>query len=676
MAESVDDSGWLEELEKALLEDCDFGSLRNISKGRPVPENLRADVWKICLNVQGKGDGMANFDGLYDMPEQTELREDCRSVVDRLGNEEEDKVSVVSDLESIVTFFCKSKNEKYVSDNGWLEIIQPLFTLKDKGEIYNCFYSLVNRYIPRDCKKNGKLFHLFRLLLQYHDPELCSFLDTKRITPDIYGQVWFRSLFAAVCDLKVILNMWDVYFQQGDQFLVFFMALVILVNARDQLLTSGLDGKKDIIDMMSTFPAALEADDIEDFCSLSQYYASRTPQSFRRDYQGPLFGCSAVHPGEESDVLVSQVLCLPVSVNELLQANQLGGGDGVRYFVVDCRPAEQYNAGHLPTAFHLDANLMLQNPEEFNTAVHTLIAQQKQALSAGSAAGGEHLCFMGSGREEEDQYVHMVVANFLQKNHQYISVARGGYSALHQVLLDNLDGLADHNQSQCICCQTESTSSASDLEHIEEMKPFGVEDQLDSLLGKLSSVVKSKSAEMKEKLTNYIKNEHQPVERHVSSTDRVGKPYRNMASVFTIGDDDEGEDGNIGSSDEEGKEVVSMDTWLRKPDVVYSCQCHEIVHNGYTHPSYILVTGSHLFILREMQRNTGMAQIQARRALGSIVKITSKKRHPEFITFKYGSNEDDGLHVTDYDRFVIPKAGEATKAIKQQIMKVLEALES
>ena len=32
--------------------------------------------------------------------------------------------------------------------------------------------------------------------------------------------------------------------------------------------------------------------------------------------------------------------------------------DCVRFFVVDCRPAEQYNAGHLPTAFHLDANLV------------------------------------------------------------------------------------------------------------------------------------------------------------------------------------------------------------------------------------------------------------------------------------------------------------------------------
>ena len=43
-------------------------------------------------------------------------------------------------------------------------------------------------------------------------------------------------------------------------------------------------------------------------------------------------------------------------------------------------------------------------------------------------AGGEHLCFMGSGREEEDQYVHMVVAHFLQKNAQYVSLSRGGYA--------------------------------------------------------------------------------------------------------------------------------------------------------------------------------------------------------------------------------------------------------
>lgn len=81
--------------------------------------------------------------------------------------------------------------------------------------------------------------------------------------------------------------------------------------------------------------------------------------------------------------------------------------NGVRYFVVDCRPAEQYNSGHLPTAFHLDANLvhisnittsqcklsvvimyfwlqMLQNPADFSVAVQALFATQKQAIAAGN----------------------------------------------------------------------------------------------------------------------------------------------------------------------------------------------------------------------------------------------------------------------------------------------------
>ena len=42
----------------------------------------------------------------------------------------------------------------------------------------------------RDCKMDGKPFCLFRLLLLYHDPELCSFLDTKKLSPDKYLQPW------------------------------------------------------------------------------------------------------------------------------------------------------------------------------------------------------------------------------------------------------------------------------------------------------------------------------------------------------------------------------------------------------------------------------------------------------------------------------------------------------
>lgn len=71
---------------------------------------------------------------------------------------------------------------------------------------------------------------------------------------------------------------------------------------------------------------------------------------------------------------------------------------------------------------------MLQSPSEFMTAVQALLATQEQALTNSAAAAGEHLCFIGSGREDEDQYVHMVVAHFLQRHSQYVGIVSGGYA--------------------------------------------------------------------------------------------------------------------------------------------------------------------------------------------------------------------------------------------------------
>lgn len=44
-----------------------------------------------------------------------------------------------------------------------------------------------------------------------------------------------------------------------------------------------------------------------------------------------------------------------------------------------------------------------------------------------SGEEGGHLCFIGSGREQEDQYVNMVIAKFLQTKVAYVSIAQGGF---------------------------------------------------------------------------------------------------------------------------------------------------------------------------------------------------------------------------------------------------------
>lgn len=225
------------ELESALLDDCNVNEIFSICQGKTIPESLRPDVWQLCLDVRHASDQMAAFNEIFDLPFQQTLRQDCDTFVEKLGNDDDERVSVVSDLESILTFYCKNRQLPYETGNGWVELLLPLLSLKlSRSYTYNMFEAIRDSYIPRGCVKKGNVFHVFRLLIFYHDPELCSLLDTKRISADLYAMSWFQSLFAATCSFPVVLAMWDQYFQHSDPFLVFFLSLIMLINGRDQIL--------------------------------------------------------------------------------------------------------------------------------------------------------------------------------------------------------------------------------------------------------------------------------------------------------------------------------------------------------------------------------------------------------------------------------------------------------
>ncbi|XP_078416212.1 TBC1 domain family member 23 isoform X1 [Cetorhinus maximus] len=685
-------SSWNKDLAEALDEGgYDLETLRNIIQGRCIPSDQRAKVWKISLNVAGKVGSLGSWDGSLDLPEQTLIQEDCQKLIDYFSVPEEEKTQLLSDVESVITFYCKSRNVTYTQSLGWTDLLKPLVPLRlPRNDLYNCFYAIMNKYIPRDCVPKGRPFHLFRLLLQYHEPELCSFLDTKKITPDSYAINWGASLFAGCCTEDVAQLMWDVYLQQADPFLIFFLMLVILVNAKEIILSQEAACKEELIRSLESVPCNLETEDIEDLYSLALYYYARTPASFRKENQN-LFGSNLL--GLKDDEMdLSQALCLPVSVSEILQANQQQG-DGVRFFVVDCRPAEQYNAGHLSTAFHLDSDLMLQNPAEFALSVKSLLEAQKQSIESGSVASGEHLCFMGSGREEEDMYMNMVLAHFLQKNKEYVSIARGGFMALQQHLVDiNVDG-PENGYGHWIVSTSGSRGSISSA---DGDSPNGSGDGrgVKSLVNKMTFALKSKSVNVKEKVISFIENTSAPVERmtfqlpwpekvnvdwHVSSSDKLGKPYRGVKPVFSIADEEEYDTDEIDSSsmsDDDRKEMVNIQTWVNKPDIKHHFPCNEVKETGHMFPSHLLVTATHMYCLREMPSRKGFAYIQSRQALTSMVKITSKKKHPELITFKFGNSNASPVEILAVERYLIPNAGDATKAIKQQIMKVLDALES
>ncbi|XP_026732938.1 TBC1 domain family member 23 [Trichoplusia ni] len=677
MAGDEDDSTWLIELESALLDGCSAQEINVLTKGKKIPESLRPDVWLLCLNCQEAGNQLLSFDEIFDLTNQNELRDDVKKFVKRLGNDDDDKLSVISDIESIITFYCKSKSIKYSTNNGWIDILLPLLSLKlPRSDTYNLFEKVLQMYIPQGCVKNGVPFHILRLILQYHDPELCSFLDTKRITPEQYCLPWLRSLFSGTCSLEVVLFMWDLYFQRSDPFFIFFLCLIMVINAREQLLQMKNEDKEAIIGTLSGMPSDLEANDVSDFCSLAHYYSLKTPQSFREDVLEVLFSETGV---EINSKLYSQALCLPVAVHELIESATLdsGNGDSVKFFLVDCRPAEQYNAGHLSTAFHLDCNLMLQEPSAFNTAVQGLLNAQRQALAAGSLAAGEHLCFVGSGRTEEDSYAHMVVASFLKRNTKHVSMLEGGFVAIHDYFGPHMtDCLEEHNPSTCLVCAPNNNNESGETQqtNIRDNTPAK------QLFSKLSLAMKAKSQEVKGKLIEYIVNPNSTYnngEWHVSAGDRKEQRYRNVPPVFSINDEDDDSRSDSLRRDftdsDSLEEVVDLQTYLKEHNVVDSFSCQEVLLNGYMHDSFLVVTETHLVVLRDIPNKRGAAKVMSRRPLSTIVKITAKKRHPELITFKYGVPDGDNLLIKDMDRFLIPNASTATKVVSNQIVQQLDS---
>jgi hypothetical protein len=529
----------------------------------------------------------------------------------------------------------------------------PILSLKLKRtETYNLFEAIRDTYIPKDNVKHGNVYHVFRLLILYHDPELCAVLDTCKITPEMYCMNWFQSLFASTCQLSVVLLIWDLYFQQSDPFLLFFLSLIMLVNRRDEIIAMRKEDKAAIVKFLSNMPCELEADDVIDFCSLAQYYSSRTPSSFKSEMLNKLFGTQS---NIEEFTVASHALCLPVSVHELIENTSDSKETGVKFFLVDSRPVEQYNSGHLATAFHLDSNLMLTEPASFQTAVQGLLRAQRSAIEA--KASGEHLCFMGSGRMEEDQYTNMIVAYFLQKSTQYVSILTGGYESIHNYYGEGMfDCLEDHDVASCVVCIKNGAVNRNNKNVTAVRQQAPATKQFD-LFSKFSSAMKTKTSDVKSKLFDYIANpastaasnaQQKPEEvseRHVSMSEKNGKRYRNLAPVFGLHEDDE-VDGSVDFTDEEvdNKDLVNIQEYIRSlPDFVQSFKCQEVQINGAMHDSYLILTTKRIEVIREL--DNGRGKVFTKRPLSNIVKITAKKRYRDLITFKYGSHDENGENL-------------------------------
>uniref|UniRef100_A0A5S6Q1W8 TBC1 domain family member 23 n=1 Tax=Trichuris muris TaxID=70415 RepID=A0A5S6Q1W8_TRIMR len=654
------DSEWVKDLEVAIASDCDFNTIRLLAENRSLTDELRSPTWQILLGVSHKANPFVGQDDLFDLPEQHEIRAACSKLCKNLGNCDGDRLAIVSDLESVITLFSKTCNVQFCVENGWTDLLQLLVALRlPRSQLYHVFFTLTTKYIPKDCWKNEQPFDLFRLLLVYHEPEFCSFLDSLRLSPATYCKRWFNSLFSSSCKLNVALKLLDVYLQHADPFEIFFMALVIMINSKNQILAMEGQPENEIAEQISSFPSQLQEEDIDDFYQLVQFYMNRTPQSFRRDYHGPLFGSNFTEMVSSSAL---PVLCLSVSPQELLPLVVGVKNQHINFAIVDTRSREEFASGHIRGSFTLDVSQLLADPVDFNRTVDELEAKCNQVDP------DLHWCLLSSGLESDDSVCYMCVAFLLKRKKRYVSMALGGYNGIHSLLKGHLmDKLEAHDSRRCLACLHAAGRCIPEAS-VEEMQISPRFDFLDSA----SMSIFNRSASVVRRLKKAL-SKSPPAKggyRHVSPSSRHGKPYRGTTSVFSI--DDEGDVSDDESSEDEfnaPQEVVTVSDWLRASDVIGSFECKQLEKAGRSFKSLLVLKGDCLCVLRLVEDSEDQAVLRAKHPLSSVGKITSRHMFPELLSFTfYGVGKGDEEPPTKVERYVVEKAGDCAKMVKQAIL--------
>lgn len=64
------------------------------------------------------------------------------------------------------------------------------------------------------------MYDLYRLLLQYHDSQLCSFLDSFKIQPAEFTKDWFLTLLGKNLEQELCYEFWDRYFEKVFNYLI------------------------------------------------------------------------------------------------------------------------------------------------------------------------------------------------------------------------------------------------------------------------------------------------------------------------------------------------------------------------------------------------------------------------------------------------------------------------
>ncbi|KAF1783464.1 Immunoglobulin-like fold [Phytophthora cactorum] len=375
-----------------------------------VPSNLRSQVWQELLGV-ARTERLSLDQSILQVEEDLDNQRVIAADAARTrGNEPRFKQPETVELVvKLLTYYCKWMNE----------VLAPFLLLTEQrdgaqertplaeGVVFQCFYALIDRFLPhvfvdKEFRSLQCSFQLYRLLMLYHDPELCHYLDQHDMTPELYVTPWFMTLFARSLPPEFVFYLWDFFLLEEDPYLLHFVAYALVAASREKVFEADIAMLPQVLSSL-TFSSR---DELERVCADALAISELTPKSFKRDlysvcYGGltdamvpfldQLYACSSlqVYPEElvrnlmdrlatkakenripvpsgmqEEDTSVQDPLnplFSPASDEAPLLYSSGNDGDeaaALKFIVLDCRSVEEYHKSHLSLSHHIDPGIM------------------------------------------------------------------------------------------------------------------------------------------------------------------------------------------------------------------------------------------------------------------------------------------------------------------------------
>ena len=379
-----------------------------------------------------------------------------------------------------VSLLSYSKALHITYKQGMNYLLAPLFFLQPlplggpgRVGVSSLYSALIARLLPNtfvDDEFGGLqcIFLLFRLLLLYHDPQLCTHLDTHDMGPELYASSWFLTLYANRCRLEVTLFLWDGLLLDSaeEPLLHYYLSLALLIANRAALLH---ESAVSLPELLSRLTIASKRDALTLLQRAKRLYRTNTPAVMRdklREITAARIKVDSPLYAELSRWPASMVGAEEV-IDALVHGEQPTSASPLPYFVLDCRRLEQYDSGHLPMSYHLDPVLL----EERRAA------ELEERLEAVQALRGRHFCLAddGGANGESSAAAAAFLSLLLGRHVKFASLIRGGFAACHArvLCLERSSELIDHRPDDCLECNGRRAVRKEKRTLLSSMKKIG-----------------------------------------------------------------------------------------------------------------------------------------------------------------------------------------------------------